>query len=254
MGRPITDGGNTVWCSRPCLGYSYRTRREVKEEVFTRFPTTVMLALMAMLLFVTLGVTLGVFAARRMGTATDRFIVGASQVFGAIPYYVIALLFALYFTVLYPILPQAQPRSAGMAPWILGLIAPAIILGLTTSTSYVRYTRAQMVETLAQDYIRTAKSKGISDNAVVYKHGLRAALTPVATILGLDMAALMSGTLVTEQIFSIDGIGKLAIDSLRFNDLPVIMGTVLVTAALVVTMNFIVDVMYSVLDPRVRLS
>lgn len=254
VGRDITEAGNTTHCSAPCLGYSFKNRREVKAEIFQRFPTTVTLALMTMSVFLTVGVTAGVYAARKRGTRADRIIVGFSQFFGAIPYYVVALLFALYFTVLYQILPRAEPLSAGIGPWLLGMVAPALILGLTTATGYVRYARAQMVDSLAQDYVRTARSKGISQQKVVFKHALRAALTPVVTILGIDMAFLLSGTLVTERIFSIDGVGRLAISSLRANDLPTIMGTVLVTATLVVVMNLLVDIAYSFLDPRVRLS
>jgi peptide/nickel transport system permease protein len=111
-----------------------------------------------------------------------------------------------------------------------------------------------MVDTLSQDYVRTARSKGISENKVVYKHALRAAISPVVTILGLDMAFLLSGTLITEQIFGVDGIGRFAIQSLFNDDLPIIMGTVLITAFFVVTMNLIVDIAYSFVDPRVRLS
>jgi peptide/nickel transport system permease protein len=128
------------------------------------------------------------------------------------------------------------------------------MLGLATSTGYTRYSRASMVETLSQDYVRTARSKGISERRVVYRHALRGALSPVVTILGLDMAALLSGTLITEQIFEIDGIGRLALQSLNNDDLPIIMGTVLVAATLVVLLNLVVDIAYSFIDPRVRLS
>jgi peptide/nickel transport system permease protein len=254
VGREITTSGSTTECSAPCLGYSFRSQQEVKGAILSRFPTTAALALMAMSIFVTVGVTTGVLAARKRGTSLDRTVVGFSQVFGAIPYYIVALLFALYLTVLNPILPRAASISSGMGPWLLGLIAPALILGLVTSTSYVRYSRASMVDTLAQDYVRTARSKGISENRVVYKHALRAAISPVVTILGLDMAFLLSGTLITEQIFGVDGIGRFAIQSLFNDDLPIIMGTVLISAFFVVTMNLVVDIAYSFVDPRVRLS
>jgi len=128
------------------------------------------------------------------------------------------------------------------------------VLGLITSTGYVRYTRSSMVDSLAQDYVRTARSKGISENRVVYKHALRAAISPVVTILGLDMAFLLSGTLITEKIFDVDGVGRLTIQSMFQDDLPIIMGSVLITAFLVVTMNLVVDIAYSFVDPRVRLS
>jgi peptide/nickel transport system permease protein len=254
VGREIITSGSATECSAPCLGYSFRSQQEVKGAILSRFPTTAALALMAMSIFVTVGVTTGVLAARRRGTRLDRAVVGVSQVFGAIPYYILALLFALYLTVLNPILPRSASITGGAGPWLLGLIAPAIILGLYTSTNYVRYSRASMVDTLSQDYVRTARSKGISENKVVYKHALRAAISPVVTILGLDMAFLLSGTLITEQIFGVDGIGRFAIQSLFNDDLPIIMGTVLISAFFVVTMNLIVDIAYSFVDPRVRLS
>ena len=254
VGREVITSGSVKDCSAPCLGYSFRSQIEVKGAILSRFPTTAALALMAMSVFLTGGISTGVLAARRRGSSLDRFVVGFSQVFGAIPYYIVALLFALYLTVLNPILPRSANITAGIGPWLVGMIAPAIILGLVTSASYVRYTRASMVDTLAQDYVRTARSKGISETRVVYKHALRAAISPVVTILGLDMAALLSGTLITEQIFGVDGIGRFAIQALRNDDLPIIMGTVLIGAFFVVTMNLIVDIAYSIVDPRVRLS
>jgi peptide/nickel transport system permease protein len=253
-GRDVVDGGTTKRCAAPCLGYSFRSHKDVRSEVFSRFPTTAMLAVMAMVVFLSIGITTGVYAARRRGTRMDRSVVGFSQVLGSIPYYIVALLAALYLTVLYPVLPRTASFSDGIAPWLIGMLAPALILGLVYSTSYVRYTRAQMVDTLSQDYVRTARSKGISTTRVTYTHALRAALSPVLTILGLDMAGLLSGTLVTENIFGLDGMGRLSIQSLYLDDLPIIMGCVLMSAVIVVLMNLVVDIMYSVIDPRVRLA
>ena len=254
VGREITQSGSATNCSAPCLGYSFRTQQEVKGAILSKFPSTATLAVLAMGVFLTVGISTGVLAARRRGSSLDRFVVGFSQVFGAIPYYIVALLFALYFTVLFQILPRAVGLNAGIGPWFVGMIAPAIVLGLVTSTAYVRYTRASMVDTLAQDYVRTARSKGISETRVVYRHALRAAISPVVTILGLDMAALLSGTLITEQIFGVDGVGRLAIQSVFNDDLPIIMGTVMIGCFLVVTMNLLVDIAYSFVDPRVRLT
>lgn len=254
VGRDVRDGGNVLHCDAPCLGYSFRSHQEVKGQVLERFPTTAVLAVMAMIVTLAVGVPLGIFAARRRGDAVDRFVVGASQVFSAVPYYILALLTALYLVILNPILPRTASLSDGVVPWLVGMIAPAIVLGLVTSTSYVRYTRAQMIDSLSQDYVRTARSKGLSRAAVTYRHALRGALSPVLTILGLDLAALLSGTLITESIFGLDGVGKLSIDSLQQDDLPIIMGCVLLSAVIVVAMNFVVDVLYSVVDPRVRLS
>jgi peptide/nickel transport system permease protein len=173
---------------------------------------------------------------------------------GAIPYYVLALLVALYPVVLWGLLPQYTSIDSGVGPYLAGMIAPALILGLVTSSQYTRYTRNSMLETLSMDYIRTARSKGISERTVLFKHGFRAAMSPIATILGLDMAALLTGTLITEQIFGVDGIGKRTLTAFRADDLPVIMGSVLIGATVVVMMNLLVDIAYSFIDPRVRLS
>jgi peptide/nickel transport system permease protein len=254
VGRDFTYAGDKVHCSAPCLGYSFVTRQSVNDELFTRLPNTIALAIFAAFIFVLVGVTLGIIAAVRRGTATDRTLVGASQVFGSIPYYVIALLFALYVVTLNNYLPQFQPRSAGIGPFVGGLFAPALILGLVTSASYTRYTRNSMIETLSMDYIRTARSKGIGERRLLLRHGFRAAMSPIVTILGLDLAYLFAGTLITEQIFSVDGIGRRTLNALRADDLPVIMGGVLIAATAVVIMNLIVDIAYSFIDPRVRLS
>ncbi|MFM6847633.1 MAG: ABC transporter permease [Terrabacter sp.] len=254
VGRDFVYAGDTVHCGAPCLGFSFVTRQSVNDELFSRFPNTVVLALMAAVIFVTVGVTSGIFAATRRGTSTDRIVVGVSQVMGAIPYYVLALLTALYPVVLWGLLPQYSPFSSGVGPYLIGMVAPALILGLVTSSQYTRYTRNSMLDTLSMDYIRTARSKGITERTVLFKHGFRAAMSPIATILGLDMAALLTGTLITEQIFGVDGIGRRTITAFRALDLPVIMGSVLIGATVVVVMNLLVDIAYTFIDPRVRLS
>lgn len=255
VGRELKSGSFVKECSAPCLGYSFRNDTEVKSEIAQRFPNTVVLALGAVVVFLLIGIPSGVFAGRRRGTAADKVMVTATQIIGAVPYYIVALLFYLYVVVLNPILPGWQSRdTVGTFGWLQGFIAPWLLLGIVYATSYTRYTRASMIDTLSQDYIRTARSKGISEQKVVYKHGLRAALSPVVTILGMDVAGLLSGTLVTEKIYRIDGIGRLSIQSLNNEDLPMIMGTVLVSALLVVVMNLLVDIAYSFVDPRVRLQ
>lgn len=254
VGRDFEFAGTTNHCGAPCLGFSYHTGRSVNDELFTRFPNTVVLALMAAVIFSIVGITIGIIAAVKRGSATDRMLIGGSQVFGAIPYYIMALLFALYVVTFWRVLPQYSAFSEGAGPYFAGMIAPALILGLVTSTSYTRYTRNSMIETLSMDYVRTARSKGISEQRVLVNHGLRAAMGPIVTILGLDIAALLTGTLITEKIFEVDGIGRRALQALSDDDLPVIMGTVLMAAVIVVIFNLIVDIGYSFIDPRVRLS
>lgn len=253
-GKDIEFAGDVIRCDAPCLGFSYRTGQPVGDELFDRFPNTIVLTFMAVVIFLLIGVSIGIFTAVRRGTAADRGLIGFSQVFGAIPYYVLALLFALYLVVLNPIFPKATTMDSGLPRYFAGMIAPALILGVVTATSYARYTRNSMIEVLSMDYVRTARSKGIGERRVLVRHGLRAAMSPIVTILGLDVAALLSGTLITEKIFEVQGIGRRAIDALEQQDMPVIMGSVLITAVVVVTMNLLVDIAYSYIDPRVRLS
>jgi peptide/nickel transport system permease protein len=138
--------------------------------------------------------------------------------------------------------------------WFKGLLLPWFVLGLVYATAYARYTRAAMVEALGEDFVRTARAKGLSRRKVYFRHALRAALTSVVTILGLDLATLFAGTVFTERIFDVQGLGLFALESFGVGDLPAIMGSVLYAAIILVSLNLIVDIVYSVLDPRVRLG
>jgi peptide/nickel transport system permease protein len=257
VGRDFETGGVVTHCAAPCLGYSFKTDQPVLQEIEKRLPVTATVVLGASVVFFTVGVLVGSMAARRRGTAADRALVGTTLVMSSIPYYLVALLVALYLTILYPILPRAGyfPISDyGPVKWALGFLTPWLVLGIYNSTSYARYSRGSMVEALSEDYVRTARSKGISERRVTYRHGLRAAITPVVTIYGLDIAYLFVGSLFTESIFDLPGIGRLVLTSFFNSDLPMIMGTVIVGAVVLVTMNLLVDIVYSFLDPRVRLS
>jgi len=257
VGRDFESSGVVRHCDAPCLGYSFKTDQPVLQEIGKRLPVTATVVLGASVIFFTVGVTIGSMAARRRGTAADRALVGSTLVMSSIPYYLVALLVALYLTILYPILPRAgyfPIAENGPLKWALGFLTPWLVLGIYNSTAYARYSRGSMVEALSEDYVRTARSKGISERRVTYLHGLRASITPVVTIYGLDLAALLVGSVFTESIFDLPGIGKLVLDSFRNSDLPMIMGTVIVGAVLLVIMNLLVDIVYSFLDPRVRLA
>lgn len=257
VGQDFVNGGVKVHCPAPCLGYSYFNSQPVLQSLETAFPVTATVVLGAAVIFFTVGVATGSMAARRRGSPADRMLVGTTLVLSSIPYYVIALIVFLYLTILYPILPRAgyNPIStSGIGPWAAGYLAPWLVLGLTNATAYARYSRGSMVEALSEDYVRTARSKGISEWRVGYVHGLRAAITPVVTILGLDIASQLAGAIFTENIFSLPGIGLLVLQSFEKSDLPVIEGTVIVGAVALVVLNLAVDLIYSVLDPRVRLA
>jgi peptide/nickel transport system permease protein len=253
----VVSFGPEYPCDAPCLGISYGTRTEVTDELIDKFPATLSLAIGGSLIYLTVGVILGTMAARVRGTFTDRGLVTMSLIVSSIPYYVLALLAWIFFSLEWQIFPDTtyHPFTDGPGAWAYGLLLPWLVLGLAQSTSYARYTRGQMVETLGEDYIRTATAKGVKKSRVIFQHALRSAIVPVVTIFGLDFAFLLAGTVVTEEIFDIDGIGQWAIRALRAPvDFPVVAATVLFASVLIVLANIIVDVLYSVIDPRVRLA
>ena len=174
----------------------------------------------------------------------------------SVPYYIVAILVFLYLVIQVPILPRPSYVSPFENPagWVTGMITPWLVLGIYNSTSYARYSRGSMIESLSEDYVRTARAKGLSDRRVTFVHALRAAITPVMTIFGLDVAGLLVSSIFTEKIFGLQGLGITALQSLTNYDLPLIMGTVIVGAVVLVIMNFVVDILYSILDPRVRLA
>ncbi|WP_433021547.1 ABC transporter permease [Kribbella sp. CA-294648] len=255
-GRTFETSGVKQDCNAPCLGFSFKNNRPVTEMLQSRLPVTVSLVAGYAVIVLTLGVAIGSLAAKRRGTTGDRVLMSSTLVLSSIPYYIVALMISLYLTILYPILPRGgyTPISESPGSWFTGLLTPWLVLGVYGCTQYARYSRGSMVETLSEDYIRTARAKGLSDRVVTYKHALRSGLIPVVTIFGLDVAVSLSGAIFTERIFDLPGLGNLVLESLTTYDLPVIMGVVLVSSVILVTMNFLVDVAYSVIDPRVRLS
>ena len=261
--KEIVTGGSfelgsiSIDCPAPCLGVSFKFREPVREMLQERFPATLSIALGGAAIFLTVGVSLGILAARKRGTTADKGIVGASLVINAIPYYLLALLAYLFLISQWGIFPESgyfPPLEDGPIAWIQGMSLAWIVLGLAYSTQYARFSRGSMIESLNEDYVRTARAKGLNERRVVMRHGLRAAIVPVVTIFGLDFAYLLAGTIFTERIFGIQGIGLTALDAIGNKDLPIISAMVLISAAFIVVANIIVDVVYSVIDPRVRLT
>ena len=252
VGRDIHTGPLTTRCTAPCLGYSFALNQPVTQLLARAVPVTVSIVLGAAVIYFGVGLATGTVAARRRGTFMDRAVIGSALTINSIPYFIVALLVALYAT----FLPRANWTPPWQNPfaWVAGLVAPWLVLGLTNAASYTRYARNSMIESLNEDYVRTARSKGISERRVVYRHGLRAALAPVVTILGLDIAFQITNTVFTESIFGIPGIGLLTLRAFSSFDLPVLMGSVLIGATVLVTLNLIIDLFYTVLDPRVRLG
>ena len=259
VGRDIKFGNSGIReCPAPCLGFSYQSTRPVWEELKQRLPATFSVAIGGAFLYVALGVPIGVAAARRRGSTMDKALVSGFLVMSSIPYYLFALLTWLYLTVVFEIPLFADtgyfPITDNPAKWFAGMFLAWVALGIFGSTQYTRYARGAMVEALGEDYIRTAKAKGLPQRTVVYRHGLRAALVPIVTIFGIDFGTLLAGTIFTERIFNIDGIGFWSLIAVREKDLPVVAATALFSATALVISNLLVDVVYSILDPRVRLS
>jgi peptide/nickel transport system permease protein len=249
--------GKYYACPAPCLGISIETQDTVWHDLKQKFPATVTLAVGGATLYLVFGVLLGVLAARWRGTIVDRGLVGGSLLMSSIPDYVIILLAWIYLSLKWQVFPNTGYVSPLVNPFqtVAWMALPWLVLGLTGLTDYARYTRGQMVETLSEDYIRTAMAKGVRRHRVLFRHALRAAIVPVVTIFGLDFASLLSGTIITERIFSIDGIGNWGLTALSTPmDLSVISTTVLVGALLVVAANLIVDLAYGFLDPRVTVT
>ena len=242
------------------LGYDYYHGVAVTEIIKQALPITVSLAVGAAVLWLAIGVFSGVVSAVKPRTFIDRALTVLALFFYSMPSFLLGLLF-LYFLFFqltqagHPIFP-AQGYSgltAGVGEWARHLVLPWIALALLLAATYTRLTRGSMLDVLGEDYIRTARSKGLREQRVVLRHGLRSALTPVVTQFGIDLGQLVGGVVVTETVFGLPGLGWTAINAIQTQDLPVIIGIVLFASAAVVVANILVDIMYAVLDPRVRL-
>jgi peptide/nickel transport system permease protein len=223
-------------------------------------PITLSLVVGGAVLWLVLGVVNGVVSAIRPRSFTDRSLTVFSLFFYSMPSFLLGLLllYFLYFrltlagTSIFPAGGYA-PLTDGVGPWVQHMILPWLTLALVSAATYTRLTRGAMLDVLGEDYIRTARSKGISEWRVIVLHSLSSALTPVVTQFGIDVGLLLGGAVVTETVFSLPGLGKAAIDAIGQQDLPVIIGIVLFASAAVVAANIVVDLLYAVLDPRVRL-
>jgi peptide/nickel transport system permease protein len=243
------------------LGYDYYHQVPVTTIIASALPKTLSLVLGAAVLWLLIGVLTGVVSAVRPRSVADRTLTVFALTFYSMPTFLLGLLllyFAYYRLTLagFDWFPAGGyvPLVQDPAEWARSLVLPWLTLALVMAATYTRLTRASMLDVLGEDYIRTARSKGIGENRVIYRHGLRAALTPVATQFGIDLGTLLGGVIVTETIFGIDGLGREAITAIFRQDLPVIVGIVLVAATAVVVANLVVDVCYAFLDPRVRLA
>ncbi len=255
VGSKYDMGAQTVDCPAPCLGYSFLTRQAVFPELKDRAPVTFSLAIGAAIIWVIFGVSVGVLSALRRGSFFDRAAMTVALAGVSMPIFwtgLMALSLLSYKLGVFAPGGSYTPFLDNPLDWAYSLLLPWVTLALLFSAQYARLTRAGMLETMNEDYIRTARAKGLQERRVVVKHGLRGALTPIVTIFGLDFGLLIGGAVLTERVFSLNGLGNYAVQGIFANDLPKILGVTLVAALFVVIANLVVDLLYAVVDPRVR--
>jgi peptide/nickel transport system permease protein len=257
VGRTYGEGTAAFKCPAPCLGYSFLRNEDVTKLIEQTLPVTAQLALGGFVIWMIVGVGIGIVAALKRGKWQDRTIMGAALVGYSFPSFFIALLLIFFVQIQFGFdFHSYEPGMMYQHPieWIQVFILPWIAIALLYAAFYSRLTRNQMLETLGEDYIRTARAKGLPERTVIGRHALRAGLTPIVTAAGLDLAGLFGGAIIIESVFALPGIGRMSVDSVTTSDLPVITGTVLVAAFFIILANLLVDLLYAVIDPRVRLA
>ncbi len=236
------------------MGESLNYQRPVAGLIAERLRVSVPLAVGAALVACLVALPLGIFAALRRGTVWDPLVTSLSQLGAAIPSFWLGLIFILYFAVELRLLPASGfvPLSEDPLRWARSLVLPVLALGLGQAAVMTRMTRAAMLEVLSQDFVRTARAKGVGQRGVVFKHALRNAMVTIVTILGISLSNLFIGSIVIEQVFALPGLGRLALTAIGTRDFPLLQGEILLYAATIVGLGFLVDVSYGLLDPRIR--
>jgi peptide/nickel transport system permease protein len=255
VGQDYNYGPTTEHCPAPCLGYSFITKNPVLPDLLNRLPVTLSLAVGAAILWLVFGVATGVLSALRRGSWLDRTSMTVALAGVSLPIFFTGLLSLSIFSygLGWTAPGGANPMEAtSPLDWAYRMILPWITLSFLFAAAYARLTRAGMLETMNEDYIRTARAKGLRERDVVIKHGLRAALTPIVTIFGLDLGLLLGGAILTETTFSLPGLGQYGVQAITNNDLPKVLGLVLFGATFIILANLVVDLLYAVVDPRVR--
>ncbi|GAA1582470.1 ABC transporter permease [Actinomadura kijaniata] len=255
-GDTYDTGTEKIDCPAPCLGYSFRTNQPVLDQIIDRLPITMSITAGAAVLWLLAGISIGVLSALRRGTLFDRAAMAVALAGVSLPVFFTGLLGLAFVVHKWHLLPEVNyvGLTENPAKWFASLLLPWIALAFLYAALYARLTRAGMLETMNEDFIRTARAKGLPEKTVVVKHGLRATLTPILTIFGLDLGVLLGGAIITEKTFSLPGLGQLALDGINQSDLPVVLGATLFAALFIVLANLVVDVLYGVIDPRVRHS
>jgi len=263
LDRPvIVQFGDYIWriFAYQDFGRSYVANVEVLDQIKENLPATISLTIGGVLVWLTFGLSVGIISAVKHRSVLDRVTIGLSLIAISAPVYWLGLvalyLFAPDFGVFGLSFLGGQgsyvPFSDDPVKWLQSLVLPWFVLATAFAAVYARLLRGSLLDVLGEDYIRTARAKGLGERTVILKHGVRSAITPVVTVLGLDIGILLGGAILTESVFNIPGIGRLAYDAIVRGDLPIVQGTVLFGAFFIIIMNLIVDILYAFLDPRVR--
>jgi peptide/nickel transport system permease protein len=256
VGTSYGTGSTAIQCPFPCVGFSFQTQQSVWAMIVTRLPVSATIAVGAGLLWLLAGVIGGVIGGIKQGSVWDR--AGLVVALGSIslPNYFVALILQYLLVVVLHVLPFPSVVAFSDDPvlWFQSYLMPWVVLAFGYAAIYLRVVRTNVIDTLGENFVRTARAKGLPSRLVIRRHALRPALTPVLTLFGMDFAGLLGGAVIVETVFGLNGVGKLTSDSITRNDQPVIMGVTLLVAFFVVVANLLVDLLYAVVDPRVRLA
>jgi peptide/nickel transport system permease protein len=258
FGRSFGEGAALINCPAPSLGYSFQQHACVTNLIGEALPVTFSLAIGAIVMWLALGIGLGILAARFRGRIVDQLSTIFVLIGTSLPTFLTGLLLMVFVVIRWHLIPfpsgNYTPFIENPFEWAQILFLPWLTLAFAYAALYTRFVRSSVIDTSNEDYIRTARAKGLSEGVILGKHTLRSALAPIATMAGLDFAGLLGGAILTESVFNLPGLGRLAISSVVKYDLPIIVATTLLAAFIVVVMNLIVDILYAYIDPRVRVA
>ena len=258
VGRTFGEGAAMINCPAPSLGYSFQQHACVTDLIGEALPVTFSLAIGAIGMWLALGIGLGILAARFRGRIVDRLSTIFVLIGTSLPTFLTGLILLVFVVIRWGLIPFPSGNYTSFFEnpfeWAQILFLPWLTLAFAYAALYTRFVRSSVIDTSNEDYIRTARAKGLSEGVILGKHTLRAALAPIATMAGLDFAGLLGGAILTESVFNLPGLGRLAISAVTKYDLPIIVATTLLAAFIVVIMNLIVDILYAYIDPRVRVA
>jgi len=258
FGRSFGEGAALINCPAPSLGYSFQQHACVTNLIGEALPVTFSLAIGAIVMWLALGIGLGILAARFRGRIVDQLSTIFVLIGTSLPTFLTGLLLMVFVVIRWHLIPFPSGNYTSFLEnpfeWAQILFLPWLTLAFAYAALYTRFVRSSVIDTSNEDYIRTARAKGLSESVILGKHTLRAALAPIATMAGLDFAGLLGGAILTESVFNLPGLGRLAISAVVKYDLPIIVATTLLAAFIVVVMNLIVDILYAYIDPRVRVA